>query len=284
MNANMWAHPATQTNRRTLEQRGCHFLDPGVGRLAEGIVGAGRLAEPANIVRAVHGILLPYRDLAGLHVLVTAGPTREAIDPVRYLTNRSSGKMGYAIAEAAGARGARVTLVSGPVALPPSPGVETLVPVTSAAEMLAACFQHAPTADIVIAAAAVADYAPETVAANKIKKTGDDALTLTLRPTTDIAATLGQQKPPGQTLVGFAAETERLDENARAKLERKNLDLIVANDVTRPGAGFETDTNIVTLIAHNGDATSLPQMTKRQVADAILDRLVKLRTTTELGR
>lgn len=280
MNTDMWTHPATQANRRTLEGWGYRFLDPGVGRLAEGVVGAGRLAEPTDIVRAIRETLLPARDLAGLSVLVTAGPTREALDPVRFLSNRSSGKMGYAVAEAAAARGATVTLVSGPSSLPVPAGVAGVVRVTSAAQMLAACRDHAPAAHVIVAAAAVADYAPLAVAEQKIKKTaaaGDDALTLTLRPTPDILRRLGQEKRPGQALVGFAAETENVDQNARAKLRAKNLDLIVANDVTRPGAGFDGDTNIVTLIGADGAATALPQMTKRQVADALLDRVAALR-------
>lgn len=281
MNTDMWAHPATQANRRTLEGFDYHFLDPGVGRLAEGVVGAGRLAEPPEIVQAVREILLPARDLAGLSVLVTAGPTREAIDPVRFLSNRSSGKMGYAVAEAAAARGATVTLVTGPTNLPVLAGVARVVRVTSAAEMLAACLEHAPAAHVVIAVAAVADYAPEAVADQKIKKNGDEPLTLTLRPTEDILRRLGQQKRPGQTLVGFAAETENMEAHARAKLAGKNLDLIVANDVTRPGAGFDADTNVVTLIPAVGEAVALPQMSKRAVADALLDRVLVLRARTK---
>lgn len=280
MNSDMWAHPATQANRRTLEGFGYRFLDPGVGRLAEGVVGAGRLAEPPEIVQAVRDLLLPPRDMAGLSVLVTAGPTREAIDPVRFLSNRSSGKMGYAVAEAATARGAAVTLVSGPTNLPAPPDVARVVRVTSAAEMLDACLEHAPGTHVVIAVAAVADYAPEAVAENKIKKADGEPLTLTLRPTEDVLRRLGQQKRPGQTLVGFAAETENLDAQARAKLSAKNLDLIVANDVTRPGAGFDTDTNIATLISASG-ATALPQMSKRAVADAILDHVLVLRAQTK---
>ena len=278
MNTDMWAHPATQANRKTLEGFGYRFLDPGVGRLAEGVIGAGRLAEPPEILAAVRDILLPARDLAGLSVLVTAGPTREAIDPVRFLSNRSSGKMGYAVAEAAATRGATVTLVTGPTNLASPPGVAGVVRVTTAAEMLAACLEHAPAAHVVIAVAAVADYTPETVAENKIKKAaGDEPLILTLRPTEDILRRLGQQKRPGQTLVGFAAETQNLDAHARAKLAAKNLDLIVANDVTQSGAGFDADTNIVTLISAYGHAVTLPLMSKRAVADAILDRVLALR-------
>lgn len=191
---------------------------------------------------------------------------------MRYLTNRSSGKMGYALAEAAATRGAKVTLVSGPVHLSALPGVET-IRVTTASEMAEACFEQATTANVIIAAAAVADYTPATVAPQKIKKSGGDTLTITLRPTEDILKTLGQRKTAGQVLVGFAAETEHVTENAHAKLAAKNLDLIVANDVTQPSAGFDTDTNIVTLIGHGNSAETLPQMPKRAVADAILDRV-----------
>ena len=278
MNTNMWDNSATRANRQTLETRGYRFIEPGVGRLAEGIVGAGRLAEPTEVVQAVKALLFPRNDLAGVPVLVTAGPTREAIDPVRYITNRSSGKMGYAIAEAAAARGARVTLVTGPVSLAPPPGVADVVRVTSAQEMFAACVECAPRARVVVAAAAVADYAPEQAAGQKIKKHGGDALTLALRPTPDILKHLGEHKPPGQVLVGFAAETQDVEANARKKLAAKNLDLIVANDVTQEGAGFDGDTNIVSLISRGdgeGATRRLPRMSKRAVADAIWDVVVQ---------
>lgn len=271
MNTDMWANPATQANRYTLAARGYQFIEPGVGRLAEGVVGAGRLAEPSEIVAVVRETLAHAADLAPLSVLVTAGPTREMIDPVRFLSNRSSGKMGYAVAQAAAERGARrVTLVSGPVALAPPPGVD-VVRVTSAGEMLNACLEHAPSADIIVAAAAVADYAPAEVAAQKIKKSGENTLTITLRPTPDVLAQLGRARRPGQTLVGFAAETESLHEHALAKLRAKNLDLIVANDVGQPGAGFDVDTNIVTLLGRDGAMAPLPPLSKRAVADAVLD-------------
>lgn len=272
MNTNMWQNAATQTNRRTLEARGYIFIEPGVGRLAEGIIGAGRLAEPPEIVEVIRETLFPKRDLEGKRVLVTAGPTREAIDPVRYISNRSSGKMGYAVAEAASARGAIVTLVSGPTNLPNPSGVAEIVRVTSAAQMAAAVFARSDSQDIIVASAAVADYAPAEIAPQKIKKTGDAAiLTLTLTPTTDILKELGRRKRPGQILIGFAAETENLAANAQKKLLEKNLDLIVANDVTQEGAGFDADTNIVTFYRREGEPVTLPKMPKRAVADIIMD-------------
>ena len=274
MNTHMWAHPATRQNRRTLEEYGYGFLEPGVGRLAEGIVGAGRMAEPADIVGAVTNLLTGGRDLADLSVLVTAGPTREPVDPVRYLTNRSSGKMGYAIAEAARARGARVILVTGPTALPIPPGVEA-VRVETAAQMAEAVLGRADNCDVVVLAAAVADFRPANPADRKIKK-GEGLDAIALEPTQDIAAALGKRKRAGQTLVGFAAETDRVDENARKKLASKNLDLIVANDVTAPGAGFEADTNVVTFHTPDGAAEPLPQRSKRAVADALWDRVLTL--------
>jgi phosphopantothenoylcysteine decarboxylase/phosphopantothenate--cysteine ligase len=276
MNTDMWRNPATQANRQTLEARGYQFIEPGVGRLAEGIIGAGRLAEPLEIIEAIRATLTRRSGLTGKRILITAGPTREPLDPVRYITNRSSGKMGYALAEAAAARGATVILVSGPTNLPMPRGVEEVLRVTTAAEMAEACFARSPEADIIIAAAAVADYTPAEVAAQKIKKSGDGTLTITLRPTTDILKELGKRKREGQILVGFAAETEKVEDHARGKLAAKNLDLIVANDITRPGAGFDTDTNIVTLIPRDGELVSLPQMQKTSVADAILDRIAAM--------
>jgi len=271
MNTDMWKNAATQANRKTLEGRGYQFIEPGVGRLAEGVVGAGRLAEPAEILEAVQNVLRRGRDLAGVRVLVTAGPTREALDPVRFLSNRSSGKMGYAIARAAAERGAHVTLVSGPVALPAPVGV-AVVRVVSAREMQEACETIAPACDVVVAAAAVADYAPANVADQKIKKSGDsDILTLTLVPTPDILRRLGNAKRAGQLLIGFAAETENLHENAAKKLAAKNLDMIVANDVTQEGAGFDGDTNIVTFLAPDAAPVVLPQLPKQAVADAVWD-------------
>ena len=274
MNANMYRHPATQQNLATLKARGVHVVGPGSGRLACGDDDVGRMTEPAELVEAIDRILNPVRDLEGVRVLVTAGPTVERIDPVRYITNRSTGKMGYAIAEAARDRGAAVTLVSGPVALPRPSGVE-VVDIESSAELCEAVLSRGGEADVVIQAAAPADFRPATVADRKIKKTGA-GMTLALENTTDIAATLGQRKRPGQLLVAFAAETDDLLENARSKLQRKNADLVVANDVSRADAGFGVDTNAVTLITRE-DVRELPLMTKRQAADALLDRVAELR-------
>ena len=271
MNTAMWNNPATQANLAVLLSRGIRTVGPESGVLACGDVDVGRMSEPERIVAAIEALLAPQkRDLEGRTVVVTAGPTVERIDPVRYITNRSTGRMGYAIAEAAAARGARTLLLSGPVNLPVPAGVER-ISVESSAQLCAAVLEHAPSADAVIQAAAPADYTPDAVAEQKIKKTGDE-LVLRLRPTTDIAATLGRRKRPGQVLVAFAAETCDVIENARGKLARKNADLVVANDVTRPGAGFGVDTNIVTLVTKDL-AQALPQMSKREVAHAILDRV-----------
>ncbi len=274
MNAAMWRNPATQANVNALAARGIRFVGPESGFLACGDADVGRMSEPEAIVSALDQLLEPAkRDFEGKTVLVTAGPTVERIDPVRFITNRSTGKMGYAIAEAAAARGARVLLASGPVNLNPPKGVE-LISVESSKELCAAVLSHADEADIVIQAAAPADFTPETVADQKIKKTGSD-LALRLVPTTDIARELGSRKRPGQILVAFAAETERLIENAKRKLEKKNADLVVANDVTRPGAGFGGNTNIVSLVTRDS-AEELPIMPKSGVADAILDRVARL--------
>lgn len=276
MNTGMWANPATQANIATLRARGIRFVGPDDGHLACGDSGAGRMSEPADILAAVEKILFAKRDMDGLRVLVNAGPTRERIDPVRYISNFSSGKMGYAIAEAAAERGADVTLVSGPVNLAAPAGVKTVVSVTSTEELYQAMLERFPQADIAVLSAAPADFTPVHVAEEKIKKQGDGMLTLMLRENPDIAATLGAQKKPGQILVGFAAETENAVENARVKLAKKNLDMIAANDVTMPGAGFDIDTNIVTFITKDG-MEALPMMQKRQVADALLDRALSLR-------
>ena len=270
MNANMWRHPATQANFQTLLDRGAKAVGPMSGHLACGDDDVGRMAEPAQIVEALDALLNPRLDYAGRHVLVTAGPTVERIDPVRYITNRSSGKMGYAIAEAARDRGAEVVLVSGPVNLVAPTGME-VVKVESSAELCAAVLSRGDWADVVIQAAAPADFTPVSVADSKIKKTGQ-GMVLELKNTTDIARTLGERKHPGQVLVAFAAETDQVLENARGKLEKKNADLIVANDVTRADAGFGVDTNAVTLITRV-DQQALPVMAKRAVADAILDRV-----------
>ena len=275
MNTGMWEHPATQKNVRVLRERGVHFIGPEGGFLACGDQGAGRMSEPAAIFAAIEGLLASQQDLTGLSVLVTAGPTREMLDPVRYITNRSSGKMGYAIAEAAARRGAKVTLITGPVNLAAPSGVET-VPILSTQqlydEMLARCGQ----ADVIIQAAAPADFTPVQAAEQKIKKQAGQPLMLTLRETPDVAKAVGERKKEGQILVGFAAETQQVLENAEKKLQSKRLDLIVANDVTAPGAGFDTDTNIVTFISRAGQE-SLPLMSKRQVADELLNRVLMLK-------
>ena len=278
MNANMWRHPATQKNREILLSRGARFIGPTSGRLACGDDDVGRMAEPEAIVNALPGLFSARLDFEGVRVLVTAGPTVERIDPVRFITNRSSGKMGYAIAEAARDRGAEVVLVSGPVALPAPRGVER-VSIESSAQLCEAVLSRGEWADVVIQAAAPADFRPSSVAAGKIKKTGE-GMTLELENTTDIAAELGRRKRAGQVLVAFAAETDDVIPNARGKLSRKNADLVVANDVSRSDAGFGVDTNAVTLVTRD-DETALPLMSKRQVADAILDRVDALMNRVE---
>ncbi len=273
MNANMWRHPATQANMRTLIERGAHVVGPESGHLACGDDDIGRMSDPEKIAEAIDSLLTPRTDFAGKRVLVTAGPTVERIDPVRFITNRSTGKMGYAIAEAARDRGAEVVLVSGPVQLKPPKGVET-VSVESSAQLCENVLARGECADVVIQAAAPADFTPETVADKKIKKTGED-MVIRLKSTTDIAAELGRRKHEGQVLVAFAAETNDVIENAQGKLVKKNADLVVANDVSRKDAGFGVDTNIVTLISRT-DVRHLPMMTKREVADGILDRIQEI--------
>ena len=273
MNVHMWEHAATQANIRRLTERGVTFVGPGVGSLACGYEGPGRLAEPAEIVEADEGVLAP-KDLRGERVLVSAGPTREAVDPVRYLSNHSSGKMGYAIARVARRRGAEVVLVSGPSDLPAPPGVRTRM-VSSAAEMARALEEEFRSASILVMAAAVADYRPRRPAARKMKKSAE-SLSLDLERTQDILAGLAGRK--GRRLVvGFAAETNDVAEEARRKLREKRLDLIVANDVTAPGSGFGSDTNVVQLIDAGGEAQALPVLPKEEVAGRILDWLVARR-------
>lgn len=273
MNANMYRHPATQHNLEVLSARGVHTVGPASGHLACGDDDIGRMSEPQEIVEVIEAILNPRRDFEGRRVLVTAGPTIERIDPVRYITNRSTGKMGYAIAEAARDRGAEVVLVSGPVNLAAPAGLQT-VNVESSADLCKAVLARGDWADVVIQAAAPADFTPAHVADRKIKKTGA-GMALELENTTDIAAELGRRKHPGQVLVAFAAETNDMIDNARGKLDRKNADLVVANDVSRKDAGFGTDTNAVTLISRE-DARELPLQSKRAVADGILDRVAEL--------
>ena len=275
MNTGMWENAATQTNAETLRGRGVRFIGPEGGYLACGDTGKGRMSEPEEIFAEIEKILLPKRDLMGLRVLVTAGPTREIMDPVRYITNRSSGKMGYAIAEAARDRGAEVTLVTGPVNLGRPQGV-SCVEIVSTRDLYDEMTARCGDADIVIQAAAPADFAPEKASQQKIKKQGDGKLMLTLTQTPDVAAAVGKMKKDGQILVGFAAETEKVKENAVEKLAKKNLDMIVANDVTEKGAGFDVDTNVVTFITRGGQET-LPCLPKRQVAEALLDRALALR-------
>lgn len=268
MNTQMYCHPVTQRNIETLKALGVQFVAPGSGRLACGDEGLGKMAEPQEIVNEIIRILQPDQTLKGRRVLITAGPTREALDPVRYLTNHSTGKMGYAIAEAAAAMGAETTLVSGPVELPPPSGVQR-VDVISAREMYEAVMTDL-NYDIIIMTAAVADYRPLVEETQKIKKRGGD-LSLALTRNPDILYEVGKVKSQ-QVLIGFAAETEKVLEHATEKLKKKNLDLIVANDVTVKGAGFGSDTNVVTLITASGEITAYEQMGKLEVAKTILQK------------
>lgn len=270
MNREMWNHPATRENLRILKERGVHIVEPESGYQACGEVGEGRLAEPETIVAAVTALLRPSGALAGKRVLITAGPTVEDIDPVRFLSNRSSGKMGYAIARKAVERGAQVQLVSGPTSLPVPAGLE-FVPVRSASQMAEAVFARAAQADVFIAAAAVADFTPEEVQPQKVKK-GNDPWVLKLRSTTDILAEVAREKG-SRLLVGFAAESEHVLEHAQSKLKKKSLDLIVANDISRPDSGFGVDLNAVTLLDRNGSVESFAAAPKDSVAGLILDRI-----------
>jgi phosphopantothenoylcysteine decarboxylase / phosphopantothenate---cysteine ligase len=274
MNVNMWQHPATQENLATLRARGVRIVEPGEGYLACGMTGPGRLAGQEEILKAVQEVLQIHRDLAGETVLVTAGPTCEDIDPVRFLSNRSSGKMGYAIAEAAARRGAKVVLVSGPTSLETPEGVER-VNVRTAEEMLQAVQAHFGESSIGIFAAAVGDYRPADPSASKIKR-GSGTLTIRLQPNPDILATAAAAKGE-RVVVGFAAETGQVAENARKKLSAKNADLIVANDVTAEGAGFDLDTNVVTFFSRDGRELPLPRMSKSEVAQRIFDEVLRLR-------
>jgi phosphopantothenoylcysteine decarboxylase / phosphopantothenate---cysteine ligase len=272
MNVNMWNHRATQKNLEILRERGVKIVEPGSGYLACGMVGAGRLAENEAIVAAVLEVLGASQDLAGEIVLITAGPTREKIDPARYITNRSSGRMGYALAEAALRRGARVLLVSGPTSLNP-PGAAEFVRVESAEQMRDAVLNLLPQATIIIKTAAVSDYRAKSIADQKIKRKGP--LTLELEPTPDILKEIASRKQ-SQIVVGFAAETENVLENARQKLTAKNLDAIVVNDVSREGIGFDSDRNQVTIITHD-EVVEIPETTKWEVAQGVLDQVGRLR-------
>jgi phosphopantothenoylcysteine decarboxylase/phosphopantothenate--cysteine ligase len=273
MNVNMWNHPATQANIEILRQRGVRIVEPGTGELACGMVGAGRMAEPETIAEAVLGTLGRCHDLAGEVVLVTAGGTREALDPVRFIGNRSSGKMGFSLAEAALSRGAKVILVSGPSSLHAPPHCE-LVKVTTAEEMRNSVLERMQEATLVIKAAAVADYRPVNVSAQKLKRTGP--ITVELAPTEDILAEVVRRRRPGQLIVGFAAETENRMENGRAKLLAKGADAIVVNDVASEGVGIDADTNAATFLTR-ATAVELPEMPKRQLADRIFDEILTLR-------
>jgi phosphopantothenoylcysteine decarboxylase/phosphopantothenate--cysteine ligase len=279
MHARMWENPVTQANVAKLKELGYRFVGPDRGWLASGGWGIGRMAEPAEIVYHIETIILGRpTDLAGYRVVVTSGPTREPIDPVRFLSNPSTGRMGHAIARAAVARGASTTLISGPTSLAPPAGVE-YVGVETAREMLDAVMEATQDADLYIGAAAVADYAPKNASALKVKKSDASMERLELEKTPDIIAALAARRESGDhslVLVGFAAETHDVVPNARAKLIEKGLDLIVANDVTQPGAGFAVDTNIVTLVTRDGQESPLPKMPKREVADRVLDEALGL--------
>ena len=275
MNTGMWENAAVQQNVKTLRARGVEIVAPVSGHLACGDSGAGKLENVEVIAERACEMLFAKKDMEGLRVMVTAGPSREALDPVRYISNRSSGKMGYAIAQAAQKRGAEVTLLSGPVAIKAPQGVK-LVPFTTTQELLDRASELAREQDLLIQAAAPADYRAKEVAPQKIKKQGGEPMTFTLVENPDVAATLGKAKRSGQVFVGFAAETNDVLAHAKDKLARKNLDMIVANDVTRPGAGFDVDTNIVTLITKDGQE-ALPMMSKAEVAQRILDRALALR-------
>jgi phosphopantothenoylcysteine decarboxylase/phosphopantothenate--cysteine ligase len=279
MNVEMWNHPATQANIKILRERGVMFVEPGVGYQACGEVGMGRLAEPEQIVERAFEILRgpQSEDFAGEHVMVTAGPTVEDLDPVRFITNRSSGKMGYAIAEAARDRGARVTLISGPVNLPPPDNVET-VNVRSTREMFESVMSRLHDVTVFIGSAAVADFRPSRRAAQKIKKDGRKAITIELEETEDIIAAVGADpKRQGRVVAGFAAESQSMLEYAERKLREKGLDLIVANDITVADAGFGAETNAATILKRDGSRVDLPLQSKRRMADRLLDEIIWIR-------
>ena len=272
MNVNMWEHPATQENLGCLRKRGVSIVEPDDGYLACGMTGPGRLAATEAVLQRILETLGVREDLKGEVVLVTAGPTREEIDPVRFISNRSSGKMGYAVAEAAQRRGARALLISGPTALEPPPGVE-YIPVATVAEMLAAVLERLPESSILVKAAAAADYRPRKRARQKMRKTGKD-LSLLLEPTEDILSEVARRKKD-QIVVGFAAETENLVANARAKLKAKHLDFVVANEVGKNGSGFDSDFNTVTILGRDGLERQLPRLKKIEVANEILNEIVR---------
>ena len=274
MNTAMFENPVVQDNLKTLSHYGWEVIAPAYGYLACGDTGAGKMPEPEELLAWIERELRKEKDLKGLKVLVTAGPTQEALDPVRFLTNHSSGKMGYAIARMAMLRGAEVTLVSGPVSIP-APRFVRVIPIVTAREMFEVVTKEAPGMDIIIKAAAVADYRPAVTAEDKIKKTGD-SMTLELEKTDDILKYLGEHKLPGQFLCGFSMETRDMIGNSRAKLQKKNLDLIAANNVKVAGAGFQTDTNVLTLITKEADV-SLPLLSKEDAADVLLSKILSMR-------
>jgi phosphopantothenoylcysteine decarboxylase/phosphopantothenate--cysteine ligase len=276
MNSVMWESPAMRNNLKRLAESGYHFVEPETGELACGVTGQGKMAEPQQIVESIEAVLTPNA-LEGLRVLITAGPTVEPIDPVRFISNHSSGKMGYALARAAVRHGAaQVKLISGPTNLPSPVGSDT-IQVETAEQMYNATLAHFDEADIIIKTAAVCDWRPSSSAAEKIKKEDNAPPALELEATSDILSELGRRKRDGQLLVGFAAETENIEENARIKLKRKKLDLIVANDVTQPGAGFHSDTNAVKIISTDGKIAGIPLMDKNRVADRIIEALLRYR-------
>ena len=276
MNTNMYENPVVQQNINILRSRGAHFVEPVSGKLACGDTGKGKLADPADICEAILDLAAEH-DLAGLRVLVTAGPTQEALDPVRFLSNHSTGKMGYAIAAAAQRRGAAVTLVTGPTALSAPAGVKT-VPVVSAREMYDAVLAALPEQDFVVKAAAVGDYRPAEAASDKLKKKDGD-MTISLVRNPDILKAVGERRRPGQVICGFSMETRDLLENSAAKLESKNCDFIIANNLRTEGAGFGTDTNVVTILRRGGAPEHLPLQSKSALADGILDRMLAARNT-----
>ena len=273
MNTNMYDNPVTQDNLKILRKYGWEVIEPASGRLACGAVGKGKMPEPEDLVQHILKYLALPHDLAGKRVLVTAGPTQEALDPVRYLTNHSTGKMGYAIAKMAMLRGAEVTLVSGPTSIVPPPFVN-VVNVVSAQDMFDAVTQNAPQMDIIIKAAAVADYTPAEYSDNKVKKKDGD-MAIPLKRTQDILKYLGEHRKPGQVICGFSMETQDMLENSRAKLEKKNMDMICANNLKQAGAGFGVDTNVITMITKE-DITELPLLSKEQASNSILDKCLTL--------
>ncbi len=275
MNTGMWTAEATKDNVQTLLRRGVHLVGPDSGMLACGDVGAGRMSEPSEIMQAVETLLYPKQDMKGLSVLVTAGASVERIDPVRYLTNDSSGKMGFCLAENAKQRGAKVTLLMGKVQVAPPSGVE-IVPFDSTQDLLQKMVALCPVQDIIVQAAAPGDYRVKNLSDQKIKKSDDQPLVLTLVENPDVAKTVGQNKQPHQVFVGFAAETQKVTEHAKQKLSKKHLDMIVANDVTKEGAGFGCDTNIATLIT-NDQMKDLPMMTKSALAECIFDEALAIK-------